>query len=235
MSTFLDAARVRAAEGWAVHPLFGVVGGRCECSKRGECPTPGKHPRLTNYYEKATRDPRRIKLLWGQFPLANVGGAPGIKSGINVLDIDPRNGGEDSLDLLTHRYGALPETVEALTGAGGRHLYFRHEGHDLGNTAGILGPGLDIRSTGGNVVLPGSIHASGRVYEYELAHSPEDAPLAPMPGWLLGLLRAAGNGHRKSAPPMPPGPILEGVRHSTLVSWAGSMHARGMSPGAIVA
>jgi len=40
----LAAALARAAEGWAVHPLFGIVNGHCECSKWETCPTPGKHP-----------------------------------------------------------------------------------------------------------------------------------------------------------------------------------------------
>src|SRR5262245_39384536 len=92
----LQKALARADEGWAVHHLYGIVNGACECSKRNECPTPGKHPRLTNYYDKATRDPRRINLLWCQFPQANIGGAPGNKSGINVLDVDPCHGGEES-------------------------------------------------------------------------------------------------------------------------------------------
>src|SRR2546427_8260725 len=92
----LAAALTRAAEGWSVHPLFGIVNGQCECTKREQCETPGKHPRLKNYYDKATRTPQTIKLLWSQFPRANVGGAPGKKSGVNILDIDPRNGGDVS-------------------------------------------------------------------------------------------------------------------------------------------
>ena len=180
-------ALARAEEGWAVHPLFGIVNGACEC-RREQCETPGKHPRLKSYYEKSTRDPRVIKLLWAQFPLANVGGAPGKKSGVNVLDIDPRNGGDISFELLERKYGSVPDTVEAFTGSGGRHLYFRHDGHDLSNTAGVLEPGLDIRSTGGNVVLPGSLHISGRIYEYEVTHSPEDVEFALMPSWLIHLL-----------------------------------------------
>jgi hypothetical protein len=67
-------------------------------------------------------------------------------------------------------------------------------------------PGLDIRSDGGNVVLPGSIHISGRVYEYEATPSPADVPLAPMPTWLVALLQPNGHRQPRPAPPLLPFP-----------------------------
>ena len=60
--------------------------------------------------------------------------------------VDPKNGGDVSLDTLISKYGKLPNTVEALTGGGGRHLLFTMpEGITINNTAGHLGPGLDTR------------------------------------------------------------------------------------------
>lgn len=221
----------RAAEGWAVHPLYGISNGQCDCWKGANCPKPGKHPRLDNWPSEATTDPVKIRQWWQRWPTSNVGGAAGKKSGRNVLDVDPRNGGDISLELLEQQHRTLPETQETATGSGGWHLHFAYSGVTLANTAGVLGAGLDIRSDGGNVVLPGSVHISGRVYEYEATHSPEDILLALMPTWLILLLQ----GHRKGRLAPPPGPLQNGTVHYTLVSWAGAMHARGMSPGAILA
>lgn len=87
-------------------------------------PTPGKHPRLTGWQEHATREPEQIRAWGRRWPHANIGGAAGAKSGRVVLDVDPRHGGDVSLELLEHEHGSLPETQEALTGSGGRHFYF---------------------------------------------------------------------------------------------------------------
>jgi Bifunctional DNA primase/polymerase, N-terminal len=230
----LSAALARAAEGWAVHPLFGIVDGQCQCKRGTACGTPGKHPRLTRWQDRATTDPVTIRQWWRQYPWANIGGAAGKRSGRVVLDVDPRHGGDVSLDVLEHQHDPLPETQEVLTGGGGRHLDFLDPGVAIGNTAGVLGPGLDMRATGGNVVLPGSLHMSGREYEYELTHSPTDVPLAPLPAWLLSLLRSHQS-DGKARPTPAPGLIPNGSVHFTLVSWAGTMHHRGISPGAILA
>jgi len=226
----LDAALTRATEGWAVHPLYGIVNGACECHQRVSCPTPGKHPRLDGWQDKATTEERTIRQWWARWPHANIGGATGKKSGRNVLDIDPRNGGDISLELLESEHGPLPESQEVITGSGGKHIYFTHT-VALSNTAGVLGPGLDIRSDGGNLVLPGSVHLSGRIYEYEATHGPDDVRLADMPDWLLRLLSSAGCSRVRPAP----GLLPNGSVHYTFVSWAGTMHYRGMSAGAILA
>lgn len=229
----LAKALARAAEGWAVLPLFGVINGRCECETGASCQTAGKHPRVTGWQEHATHDQVQIRQWWQRWPLSNIGGAAGKKSGRVVLDIDLRHGGDVSLELLEHEHESLPDTVEVITGGGGRHLYFQDPGVPIGNSVSALGPGLDIRAAGGNVVLPGSIHISGRVYEYELTHGPEDVPLAPMPGWLLALLITRGNG--RTTPTAESTPIREGRRNDTLFRLAGSMRAKGMSHAAIAA
>jgi hypothetical protein len=60
-------------------------------------------------------------------------------------------------------------------------------GANVSNSAGKLGRGLDIRTTGGYVVAPPSIHISGKAYSW--LESPEDASLAPAPAWLIGKLK----------------------------------------------
>ena len=43
-------------------------------------------------------------------PGANVGIATGAISGVVVLDIDPRHGGDDTLEALQAQYNKLPDT-----------------------------------------------------------------------------------------------------------------------------
>jgi excisionase family DNA binding protein len=92
--TKLAEALARAGEGWAVHPLFGIVNGHCECGKGSECHTPGKHPRLTGWQEKATTDPAQIRRWWRRWPHATIGVVTGALAGFVVLAVDPDKGGE---------------------------------------------------------------------------------------------------------------------------------------------
>jgi hypothetical protein len=171
MSEILSAALTYAGRGWPVIPLAGKI------------------PTLKEWNTRASTDPGQIRAWWTQEPSANVGIATGKPSCLLVLDVDPDKGGDDSLRTLEARYGPLPQTVEVLTGKGGRHLYFQHPGYLIANSAGKLGPGLDIRADGGQVVAPPSIHPkTGKSYEWEAAHHPDDIPSASVSDWLLRLL-----------------------------------------------
>ncbi len=57
----------------------------------------------------------------------------------------------------------VPLTPRCETGSG-MHYYFKHPGGEVRNSAGRLGPGLDIRADGGYVVAPPSRHPNGRTY-----------------------------------------------------------------------
>jgi len=141
-------------------------------------------------YQDASRDPETIKGWWTEFPLANIAIATGVPSNLLVLDVDPKNGGDESLKELEKQIGPLPKTVIALTGGGGEHYYFiLPVNAEIKNSIGKLGPGLDIKTTGGYVVAEPSIHQNGRPYVYELDHHPEDTTLADVPVGLLDLLR----------------------------------------------
>ena len=84
---------------------------------------------------------------------AGIGIVTGAVSGLVVLDIDPRHGGDGSLGRLEQHYERLPATVECRSGGGGRHLYFAHPGGLVRNKVG-LAPGVDLRGDGGYVVAP---------------------------------------------------------------------------------
>lgn len=116
-------------------------------------------------------------------PDFNVAVVTGALSGVVVLDVDPRHGGQESLGKLESEYGPLPNTVEAITGGGGRHLYFSHPGGEVRNRTNIE-PGIDLRGDGGCIVAPPSVHPSGKRYRWKKGHSPGQAELARLPDWL---------------------------------------------------
>lgn len=233
-----------AARGWPAIPLHtpadqvdtttGEIVPRCDCRKSG-CPSPAKHPRTRNGLKDASTDPSEIEHWWRLWPQANVGVLTGPESGLLVLDVDPDKGGDQALADLEHEYSPLSATVEALTGGGGRHIYFAHPGGPIRNSAGKLGPGLDIRADGGYAVAPPSRHMSGMSYRWRGDHGPEDLPLAEMPSWLLALLTTMPERSNGRTQQGGDGCIPEGQRNATLASLAGSMRHPGMSQAAIEA
>ena len=101
-TTCLDAAVKYAKRGFRVIPVQGIRDGKCTCQEwrdkngKGPCSTPGKHPGLRNWPERATSDMTQVENWFSHdFPAFNVGVATGAASGIFVLDVDPKNGGED--------------------------------------------------------------------------------------------------------------------------------------------
>src|SRR5262245_14969044 len=93
----LAAALDYAGRGWHVLPVHDIAKGHCSCLKGDRCLTPGKHPRLDKWDRWATTDAGTIAGWWKHWPTANVGIKTGAESGIVVLDVDPRNGGSDTL------------------------------------------------------------------------------------------------------------------------------------------
>jgi putative DNA primase/helicase len=177
-----------AARGWSVVPLYSVEDGICACARGESCQHPGKHPRTPNGVHDATTDRKRIKAWLEKWPNANFGIATGHRSGIFVLDVDGKVG-EASLEALQDRYGRLPKTLTVKTG-NGRHLYFRCDGARVGNSAGRLGEGIDVRGDGGYVVAAGSVHISGAVYRDVDGRGLEDIEVASRPEWLIDLISA---------------------------------------------
>jgi hypothetical protein len=182
--------------------------------------------------------PRRevVETWFRDCPTCNVGVVTGGVSGLVVLDVDPKHGGDESVARLEREHGPLPATVEAVTGGGGRHLYFGHPGGLIRNRAAIV-PGVDLRGDGGYVVAPPSLHPSGRRYHWRHGHAPEEMKPVVAPDWLLALLR----GH----PGQPGHPLAhwrqlvaegvgEGERNTTIASFAGHLLWHGVDPVVVV-
>ena len=83
-----------------------------------------KRPLTSHGVHDATRDAVRLARWQRCFPDANLGVATGALSGVAVVDIDPRNGGWETLEALEASYGRLPATRTSRTGDG-EHRYYR--------------------------------------------------------------------------------------------------------------
>lgn len=191
-------AEALARRGWPVLPCHHPDGRACSCGDSA-CASPAKHPRTRRGLHAASTDLAVVGRWWRQWPEANIavrtGGSPE-GAGVVVLDVDPAHGGDRALAELVEMHGPLPETLAAATGGGGRHLWFAHPGGTVPNSAGRVGDGLDVRGDGGYVLVSPSRHISGGRYRWV------EAPLAPMPAWLLTLARPPAPVPR----PQPPAP-----------------------------
>lgn len=99
----------------------------------------------------------QIEQWWTRHPTANVGVR--VPAGHVVIDIDPRNGGNDTWQSIKPERTA---TFAVATGGGGWHLYYELP-YEF-PMKGQLGPGVDIKKNNGYVVGPGSIHPNGKPY-----------------------------------------------------------------------
>lgn len=158
----------------------------------------GKHPVPRSWPAASTRDPRLVAAAFSGGP-RNIGVDAG-KSGLLVLDEDAHG---EMARLCGDHTADPPDTLTVTTGKGA-HWYFQQPAEALGNgKAGIRTYNIDVRGAGGYVVGPGSLHQTGRRYEI---HNP--APVAPLPGWLLALLRPVHDPAQRRAP----GPVtIRGV------------------------
>ena len=212
-----EAAQGYLARGWSVIPV-----------QQG-----GKRP-LVNWEPYQHRRPEEKEILgwFRRWPNANLAIVTGKLSELIVLDVDPRHGGDDSLSDLEHRFGGLPQTVEAISGGGGRHIYFAHPGGTLRNRVG-LAPGIDLRGDGGMIIAPPSVHPNGRRYEWEVSHHPDDTPLAPLPPWLKAEVSGETPlvGHPISHwRDLVRDGIAEGSRNNTIASLTGHLLWHGVDP-----
>lgn len=234
LSPQLRSALNAARRGWLVIAVHGrLEGGGCGCGNPA-CNSTAKHPLTSHGLLDGTSDITAIQQWWNRSPDANVGFVTGAQSGIVALDIDPRHGGLESLRELEEQYGHLPDGPRVRTGGGGEHIFFRHPGGHVKSRAGVA-PGIDVRGDGGYVVVPGSVHSTGKSYVWEHGKTPSKLPLPPIPDWLLKKLQQQPPQQRSEMVTDSQPAIREGKRNSTLASLAGTMRKRGLAQEAITA
>ncbi len=222
----LLAALSYASMGWSVLPLYGVIetaqGFACRCKAGSKCKSPGKHPLARNGLDDASAEPEVIRDWFSAWPDANIGVACG-NSGFVAVDVDPRNGGDMTLQELLDEHGELPSTIVQLTGGDGLHYLFHQE--VAASLPGKLGAGIDLKSNGYIVVEP-SQHVSGRTYQWADGKMPDPSEIAALPAWMLSTLRTR---RVRPADTASPGtPILEGERNETMFSICIGMSRSGL-------
>ena len=196
------------------------------------CTDRGKHP-VVKWSTVATTDPKQIDAWFNGSP-RNIGVACK-PSKLFVPDEDVAGG---LARFAADQGHALPDSLAVRTGRG-KHLYLADETGKLGNSAGPLKAyGVDVRGggtgAGGYVVGPGSLHASGVLYEPYDA----DASVLAVPGWLAQAItekRQHGNEFRSNGTSngngtgtgFQPGTIPYGARDDQLFRFASWLRGEG--------
>lgn len=183
----------------------------------------------SNGVHDATLNVAQIHRWWETSPDANIGISCGAKSGFWVLDIDPRNGGEYSLNDLIADQGALPDTVIQETGGGGLHYLF-HWPSDGRLPRRSPRAGIDVKGEGGYILAAPSVHPNGKEYCWQELSRPLQIPVCPGPEWLLDLVCERKGSRSKGRPVVEwehlLGPVEQGQRHERLLSVAGYLFRR---------
>jgi putative DNA primase/helicase len=192
----------------------------------------GKLPLTPHGSKDATLDLSQAAKWAKQWPDANIGVATGHR--FFVMDVDVKGGGEESFDALRHQHGPFPNTIEQITGTGGRHLLFLMPDFPVRNSAGVIAPGIDIRGLGGYIVVAPSIHPdTKRAYVWDGLSEIEQQTIAPAPAWLLEKLRPDMKAQRPAK--AVPRKISEGSRNTQLYKLACSQRRKGLSEFEILA
>ena len=155
-----------------------------------------KRPMTQHGFRDATRDPETIRRSFAR--AAMIGIPTGEASGFFVLDLDCKNGAQ-GLEWLAAHEARLPQTRRHRTRSGGIHLLFTMPaGRTIRNSASKVGPGVDVRGTGGYIIAPPS---DG----YDVIDA---STIAGAPAWLLDLIDPPAPQAQPIAP-RPPSPLRQ--------------------------
>ena len=235
----LHEVLLTAEEKWELYPIHGVDADNvCACPRGAVCPDPGKHPTTPHGFNDASSDPERIAELFARWPGDNVGHKTGSASGTVIVDVDPRNGGMETLGRLQAEHGYFPPTRLHATGGGGFHYVLGYPEGVKELPSRTIGPGMELKGNGAGVVLPPSNHTSGGRYEVLI-----NAPLAPLPSWVVEIARRelrvlAGGGQQPTESRFKlPEHIHETAspRNRTAFEYGSSLRAHGWDHPAILA
>jgi hypothetical protein len=122
-------------------------------------------------------------MLWRRIPAdwPRVGVPTGAINGIDVLDVDTKNG---ATDWWWQHFEAMPRTRMQVTESGGYHVFFRHA-EGLKGSQGRVARGVDVRAIGGYVIDWGR----------EGLPVANSGVFSPWPEWLLAAAMGQGDMH----------------------------------------
>ena len=224
-----DFAAWHAERGWSVFPCGTPDGGDhghqpgsnsdCERCKAEKAPRRG-----WKWKDRNSADPSVIRAHWpADGP--NIGVAC-LRSRLVVIDLDTLahggelpeewrmpgiNDGADVFAYLLEKHGeGWPATFIARTASGGLHVYYRAiAGRPIPNSAGKVGPMIDVRGDGNSDGTPGGgyVLGVGSVVggaRYEVI---DDSDPLPLPEWLADLADPPKLGSPARTPVAPPSGI----------------------------
>ena len=228
----VESALQMLGYGFSIVPVHQPISGGCSCLRK-DCSSVAKHPIPSRWQEVTSKQPEAIKAWWKAFRSPNAGVVTGKASGVVVLDIDPRHGGEDTLDNLQVKNGKLPDTATVQTGSGGYHYYFRDPG-GLKNATNVGGQGVDFRGDNGFVVSPLSKHACGGTYDWYDEQTPDSVGFADLPRWLYEVVYKPPVS-RVQTGTLDSTRVVEGGRNVWLSQLAGAIRNKGCGYKTILA
>lgn len=143
-------------------------------------PSRSKKEHIKDWPNKASRDVKVIDGWWGpegthqDWDISIFTGKFGDDEALLVVDIDPRNGGHETVRrIVSENPGAFPDTRTHGTPSGGYHLIYKVK-RAVQSGVHVLGRGIDIRSAGA------LIHFGE---QYEVVE--ESVPIADAPQQLI--------------------------------------------------
>jgi hypothetical protein len=188
-------------------------------------PCKEKKPLVETGFKAASKDSAQIKDWWTLWPTAQFGVPTGAVNNLLVVDID---GPKGHTWLASQNFAA---TFTVQTSPGHTQLWFTQPSGVITKcSAGQIADQVDIRGDGGYVIGPFSFH-----HETKHTYTPLsfEANCVDAPVSLLALTTADGNASPFSMH-VNGDLIPQGQRHRTMLSFAGSMRARGLSGSAIL-
>lgn len=206
-----------AARGWRIHPLQ----------------PHSKVAILKRWQLKATSNPGQIEAWARQHPGCNWAAVAGPESGFFAVDVDD----PATMQKLEDEHDPLPEGLCIVTSRGYTLIYEWPKDKEVCPATKHPCEGIDIRGRGSYIAIPPSIHPSGHLYRY----SDDSLAIPVCPPWLLALIlsqRQRGAQDQQCVPAVgtvASAPVGKGWRTKYLVSLAGTMSKRGMTPEAIEA
>ncbi len=181
------AFKLMVQKAWSVFPI-----------KSGD-----KIPLIREVVPYRSRLPSEEEIIdwWTQWPNANIGLITGKLSNVSVLDVDRED--HDDLTSPLAEHGDLPSTLISKTGSGGKHYIYAYS--PFADGIKDLRPNINVKSEGGYIVLPPSLHKSGNRYEWLNKESITKFPdhlvqrgatmKSPSP---MGLMMGVGTGSRNN-------------------------------------
>ncbi len=178
----IDYALRYAELGIHVLPIWWLrEDGSCACG-RADCVSPGKHPLNTlapRGHLDATTDEAKLRAWFSAFPDANLGISLE-PSFLCAIDVDPRNGGDATLEKLETEHGPITSGWHQRTGSGGEHFVFACSPTMV--FPGKFGAGIDGKHRGYILAEP-----SRTIGDYEwLDGGPLDGDIpSELPAWVV--------------------------------------------------